>query len=164
LPGTAKAFRRWRPRDLVVELGVSPVPGLLEYHMFNEPALNTFDGKLAAERDGLGNYKMTKTKMIRTDSLAAILDAHAAVLGDGIDFLSVDAEGMDLDVLRSNDWGKFRPGVVVAECLHTDIIALTHDPVLEFMGTVGYVPYAKTGQSVIFIQPPAESSSQPHAQ
>ncbi|MCW5198181.1 FkbM family methyltransferase [Desulfobulbus sp. F3] len=35
-----------------------------------------------------------------------------------IDFLSVDAEGVDLKVLKSNDWNKYRPYIVLAEDRH----------------------------------------------
>jgi hypothetical protein len=33
--------------------------------------------------------------------------------GQEIDFLSVDVEGLDYDVLLSNNWQKYRPKVIV---------------------------------------------------
>ena len=35
--------------------------------------------------------------------------------GQAIDFLNVDVEGHDLEVLESNDWKRFRPKVIVVE-------------------------------------------------
>ena len=35
--------------------------------------------------------------------------------GQTIDFLNVDVEGHDLDLLESNDWQRFRPKVIVVE-------------------------------------------------
>lgn len=35
-----------------------------------------------------------------------------------IDFLSVDVKGLDFQVLASNDWGKYRPNIVLIEDLY----------------------------------------------
>lgn len=151
LPGTAAAFRRARPRDIAVEMGVSATPGALMYHMFNEPALNGFDARLSQSRDDMADYRIIDTRSIDTDTLANIMDRYVpADRIAGIDLLSVDVEGLDLAVLQSNDWSRFRPETIVAECLGTDIASLSVDPVAALLGDVGYVPYAKTGQSVIF--------------
>lgn len=151
LPGTAAAFQRARPRDIAVEMGVSATPGALIYYMFNEPALNGFDARLARSRDNMADYRITETRSIETDTLARIIDRHVpADRIAAIDLLSVDVEGLDLAVLQSNDWSRLRPAIVVAECLGTDIPSLLTDPVAVLLGDVGYVPYAKTGQSVVF--------------
>ena len=34
---------------------------------------------------------------------------------DRLDFFDVDVEGLDLEVLKTNDWNKYRPKVVVVE-------------------------------------------------
>jgi len=150
LPGTKALFSQKRPRDIAIEKGVSLLKGKMKYFMFNEPALNTFDENIAQERDGLKGYKINKTVEIETDSLGAILNENSAP--ETIDFLSVDVEGMDLQVLRSNDWKKFRPKIIVAETLQSELNNICNDPVSEFLHELGYKPYAKTGCSVIFIE------------
>ena len=58
-----------------------------------------------------------------------------------IDFLTVDCEGMDLDVLRSLDWTRHRPQLVCAESgagLGTDA------ELFHFLADVGYVYHAHT--------------------
>lgn len=149
MPGTKKSFSKWRPRDFSIEMGISNAPSTLEYYMFNEPALNTFDKDIAIERDGLRSYKLISTKEIHTDTLASILEEHCSP--KDIDILSVDAEGMDLVVLKSNDWKKFKPTLIVAECLKTKLTDLAQNEVVIYLNTLNYEPYAKTGNSVIFI-------------
>jgi len=150
LPGSARLFKRWRPRDICVEMGVSSDRSTLNYYMFNEPALNTFDGDLAKARDGVGGYRVTETRAIQTDSLSAILDQYVPK-NTRIDFLTVDVEGLDLQVLKSNDWNRYRPRVITAECLGSTLTSLENDETARFMSQLGYVATAKTGQSVIFV-------------
>lgn len=150
-PGTRNSFQKWRPRDITLEIGVSAKSASLTYYMFNEPALNTFDAGIAAERDNLKDYRLIDRRTINTQPLSSILENHVLSKEKEIDFFSIDVEGFDLEVLQSNDWERFRPTAVIVECLGSDIESLLRDPVASFMKLVGYVPHAKTGQSVIFV-------------
>jgi hypothetical protein len=50
---------------------------------------------------------------VNTKKLSQIFDEY---LGENeIDLLNVDVEGWDLKVLRSNNWNKYRPKVIVTE-------------------------------------------------
>lgn len=151
LPGTARQFRRSRPRDIALEIGVSREPSTLRYHMFNEPALNTFDSALAAERDGTKGYHVLEIREVETQPLRAILARHLPAGLGAIDLLSIDVEGLDLEVLKSNDWTRWRPRAVVVECLGATLDALFEDESYRCLVGLGYQAYAKTGQSVIFV-------------
>jgi FkbM family methyltransferase len=148
LPGTRALFARHRPRDTVIEKGVAEQPGALNYYMFNEAALNTFDERTARERDGRDGYRIDRVVPVQTQTLASIIGEHAK--GARIDFLSVDVEGLDLQVLRSNDWQKHRPKIVIAELLKSGLESLESDPVSAYLRSLGYRPQAKTGHSVLF--------------
>lgn len=149
LPGTKELFSKWRPRDLVVEVGVSAEVSTLDYHMFNEPALNTFDHELARERDGLGEYRLTSVTKVEVLPLASLLNRYLPP-DASIDLLSIDVEGLDLDVLKSNDWSKYRPSLIIAECLGPNLLDIPSDPVSALLSREGYEPFAKTGYSVLF--------------
>ena len=151
LPGSKLLFNKWRPRDVAVEIGISEVSSRLKYYTFNEPALNTFDQQVAEEYARLEQYKIINIQEIDTVPLSKILDSYLSA-NKKINILSVDAEGLDLQVLRSNDWIKYRPNYIVAECLQTDLEILLEDPVAIFLSTVGYHAYAKTGNSIIFVE------------
>lgn len=54
-----------------------------------------------------------------------------------IDLLSVDAEGMELDILKTNDWNKNRPTCIVVEIL--DYVKKTkHQEVIDYLTLQGY--------------------------
>jgi len=60
-----------------------------------------------------------------------------------VDFMSVDCEGHDLNVLRSNDWSKYRPEIVVAE-------TSVESDVTRFMKENEYEIVASTFGSVLY--------------
>ncbi|HEX6048846.1 MAG TPA: FkbM family methyltransferase [Gemmatimonadaceae bacterium] len=148
-PDLAPLFGRERPRDITLELGVSDVPGVLTYYRFNDAALNTFDPELARERDGLRDYRIVGTAEVRVERLDDILARHLPA-GTRIDFLSVDVEGHDVQVLRSNDWERFRPEVVLAEALGASLGGATSSPVHEVMARQGYELFGKTVHTLFF--------------
>lgn len=149
LPGTTQLFAKHRPRDIVVEMGVSEVESQLIYYMFNEPALNTCDSARAKKLDGLGNYKVIDKINIKTEPLSKILERY--IKSDTqIDILNVDVEGLDLQVLKSNDWGLFKPKYIIAECFDTDIAQILDDHVVRYLCKLNYTVHAITGRSIIF--------------
>jgi len=150
LPGTKILFNKNRPRDICIEIGVDEKEGELTYFMFNEPALNTFDEKLAIDRDNLKGYRLIEKAKIKVQSLATILNGLNEI--PSIDFLSIDVEGFDLEVLKSNDWDKFNPKIVIAECLTARLSDIHSDPVALYLNSLNYFIYAKTGYSIIFMK------------
>lgn len=150
LPGIKGLFNMRRPRDLFLEMGISANEGELEYFMFNEPALNTFDPAVAAQRNGQMGYCLVESRKIKTTPLAEVLKTHLSQ-DQAIDLLSVDVEGLDLEVLKSNDWERFKPRVVIVECLTALLDDINTDPVYIFLKSKGYRLYGKSGYSFIFI-------------
>ena len=67
-----------------------------------------------------------------------------------IDLLAVDVEGLDLEVLKSNDWELFHPKVIVVECLESNLEQISLDPTYVFLKSKGYRLYGKSGYSLIF--------------
>jgi FkbM family methyltransferase len=151
-PLAAGSFANMRRRDINLQLGVSSQRGELEYYHFDDPALNTFNKELAVEREALTPYKIVATQKIRVERLDAVLDAHLPS-DVTIDFLTVDVEGLDLEVLKSNDWVKFRPHYIVVEALGTSlsIDSLTKDPLITYLQQQDFRLFAKTYNSLCFV-------------
>jgi len=149
MPGSMDLFKRWRSRDINLELGVAQQEGVLNYYIFNEPALNGFSAKLSEERQLAENeYFIKEVREIKVRPLHKILRAN--LKDQIIDFLSVDVEGLDLDVLKSNDWNKYRPKFVLAEVLKSDFHDLNQNSIVLFMKEQGYAVYAKQVNTVFF--------------
>ncbi|RAX54402.1 hypothetical protein CCY99_03350 [Helicobacter sp. 16-1353] len=67
-----------------------------------------------------------------------------------IDFLSIDVEGLDLEVLKSNNWEKYRPKVVLVESYLRDLDDLRNNEVYNFLSDKNYAILAKTFNTMIF--------------
>jgi Methyltransferase FkbM domain len=70
--------------------------------------------------------------------------------GRMIDFMSVDVEGFDLQVLRSNDWSRYRPEFVLVEALEFNLERASQHPVHIFMNGIGYELAAKTLNTIFY--------------
>jgi|SRR5690348_11829310 len=149
-PGSMERFRHLRPRDINVEClvaaGAEPQP----FHVLSEPALNTASRVLAEQRRAENpQYRVTETVALRPRTLASILGEHLPA-GQPIDLMSVDVEGLDLEVLRSNDWQTYRPGILLVELLATTLGELEQHEIVRFLRVQSYRPIAKLYNTVIF--------------
>lgn len=149
LPGTVRRFRRWRRHDLTLECGVSSLQGELTYYMFNEPALNTFSPD-EAERKNIGAYRIIGQKTIPVQPLASLLEQYLRP-GTHIDFMTIDAENLDHEIVLSSDWGRFRPRYLLVELLGSTLDQIGEHPTAIFLASVGYLPCAKTLNTVFFM-------------
>lgn len=150
LPGAMDLFKRCRPKDINLNLGISAIHGSLNYFMFNEPALNTFDRDLAESR--LSNtYRIIETRSVPVTPLARVLEENIEHFHQ-IDLLSVDVEGYDLEVLQSNDWVRFRPRLIVVESLQSNsVLTVIDSATYQFLADKGYELVAKSYYSCIFL-------------
>lgn len=148
-PDFAADFMRERKRDINLQLGVSDCRGTLTYYQFNDPALNSFDKELTDARLANTAYKLVGTQEISVERLERVLEQHVPS-GVKIDFLSIDVEGLDMAVLRSNNWSRYRPRYVLAESLETSLEEALQGEVYAFMKTQGYKLFGKTLNTLIF--------------
>ena len=149
LPGTKKLFQRMRPRDITIECGVGSQAGVLKYFSFNEPALNTFSEQEAA-RKNISPYHIINTIQVPVVTLKQILDEYLPS-GTQIDFMTIDAEGFDHDVVSSSDWKIYRPRVVLVELLNTELQKFELHPTARMLKEHNYRAFAKTYNTYFFV-------------
>jgi FkbM family methyltransferase len=136
LPGSMKAFNEIRPEDINLEIGISQGNSALEYFSFNEPALNTFDPEVAKSKHGKNGYLIEKTIIIQTVPLSELLDKH--IPGNtAIDYMNIDVEGLDMQVLQSNNWAKYKPLIISIES-NNNSSTLAENETYVFLKSKGY--------------------------
>lgn len=150
MPGSMVLFNKFRKRDINIEIPISDVKETLTYYIFNEPALNTFSKELTKERDGKRSYFIESTKDIETSTLTDILNNYLP-LNQNIDFLTIDVEGWDFNVLKSNDFSKYRPRVILIEVLGTSLADIEEEHITNYLLSLDYSFYAKSINTVFFI-------------
>ena len=150
MPGSMRAFRRSRPEDVNVESAVAETAGAVEFFMFDEPALNTCDAELATFRQQSEGFKLLRQVSVEARPLRDLLRQHVPA-GKRIDLLTVDVEGLDLAVLRSNDWQAYRPAVVAVEDLAgRRLREIGTSPTTLLLEPWGYEPFASTARTVLY--------------
>jgi len=104
-----------RTRDINLNIGISKNDGKLKFREYVEAdGLSTFSSSMQK------TYSDTKYSDYEVDvmTLQAMLEKHAH--GKTIDFMKVDVEGYEYEVLSSNNWGKIRPRLLIIEANHVD--------------------------------------------
>lgn len=124
-----------RPRDTTLPYAVSDVEGPVVFLL-----KGSFSG-IADARHQWGTDGEPVT--VESRRLSTILDEHVPP-GIAVDLLDVDCEGHDLDVLRSNDWERWRPAVILAEW-HEGV------DVSKYLVSAGYELYVRLGPTGIFV-------------
>ena len=109
-PSLYARLLRDRPGDISLGVAIDEVAGDARYYEVEGTGLSTLDGA-EAERCRINGWTVTERR-IATRRLADIL-AEAGPAQ--IDLLKVDVEGWEEHVLRSNDWSRFRPDVILVE-------------------------------------------------
>ena len=148
-PDALALFQRQRSRDTNVCCGVAGSDGRMEYIMFNEPALNSFDRSLSESRQS-SKYRIVGTKEVPVRRLSAILE-ECLPPETPITFMSIDVEGYDLDVLKSNDWTRFRPECLLVESVGFDLGSAAESPINAFLLKNGYKLFAKTVHTLFYL-------------
>lgn len=102
-----------RPRDVCVKALVGRQDGETDFHVFDRfHGLSTIVKDHALLAEGLGEKHRTIRMPVLT--MATLCERHNV---NEIDFLKADVEGAEIDVLKGNDWERFRPKVIVLEAI-----------------------------------------------
>lgn len=149
-PYTISLFVRARPSDVNLCIAAGGKEETLEYHRFSDPAVNTFNAGEAEKWKGKNWISYLGSQEIPVRPLRDILSSIETM--PRIDLLSVDAEGMDLEILESNDWQKYIPRVIVVECNDFDAAEPHRSPTFTFLSRKGYALRGICGPSLIFEQ------------
>jgi FkbM family methyltransferase len=151
-PKYAAKLRAERPQDQVLEAGISSTREDTEadyYVIRGDGELNTFSkeeaDKVAAKLGGgAAIEKVIKRPLVNVNK--ALADHFPK---KGPELISIDTEGLDLDILRALDFARFHPTVVCAETSELD--GSVNRDIVDLMRSKGYTPRGGTLINTIFL-------------
>ena len=146
MPNSMKIFNLLRPRDINLEIPISLNEKKMTYYSFNDPAINGFDKNLSHSRTN--DYKLISKISLETKTLEKLLDKY--LIKKEIDFLSIDVEGLDLEVLKSINLKKYKPKIILVEILESNFDNLKNCDLYNFLMDNDYVFLAKTINTFFF--------------
>jgi len=149
MPGSKRKFDKVRPRDFNLEIPINSKEEELTYYIFNDPALNGFSKDLSLLRNQSSDYKIIKSVNMKTRTLSSVLEEYLSG-GQKINLLSIDVEGLDLEVLKSNDWRTYKPDFIMVEDKEFNIVQPEKSTIYNFLQEMNYQLMAKTLSTLIF--------------
>lgn len=156
--------RRLKPKDQSIFAAIAQHQQTLTYTQFEgETLMASLDPEFVRTRVANG-LRIRSESVLKTQTLTEVLvQSHAP---NRFELLSVDVEGLDLEVLKSLDFDQFRPRMIVVEILGYDLENYSSEPIFEFLSTKGYRLAGYTHMNAIFIErdsaTPASKTSTDH--
>lgn len=113
-PHLFRLIQASRPEDINLNCGISSTEGSLDFYSIEPDTLSTFSKDIAkrAENEGASIKEVVKVNTIKLQNLWKYLPELNA---SEITLLSIDVEGLEMEVLSSNDWNQNRPKIIIIE-------------------------------------------------
>ncbi len=144
-------IRKVRKRDVCLNVGVGIGPeATAKFYLLSARTLNTFSLEEATRYQANGKQKIEKIIDVPLVSINKVIEEYFPSCPN---FISLDVEGMDFEIIKSFDFSKYRPQVF---CIET--LTYTDDKterklveIIDYMKACDYIPYADTYINTIFV-------------
>jgi FkbM family methyltransferase len=103
-----------RPRDLNLQMLVGATKGDTDFHLVDD--YHGFSTTIASHAKS-AQSDFGKGSQALKMPMTTLADLCAQQVKGPIDFLKIDVEGAEADVIAGGDWQKYRPKIVLAEAL-----------------------------------------------
>ncbi|MDX2479301.1 MAG: FkbM family methyltransferase [Desulfuromusa sp.] len=143
-------IKRSRGRDVNLNVGLASKQGSLKLHVFSSRTLNTFSEDEAKKYVQEGHEQIALHD-IEVLTFEDIMKQH---MDRTPDFISLDVEGMDLEILQSIDFSHYQPTVF---CIETITYSRGGEGekltvIDDMMAENGYMKYADTYINTIYVK------------
>jgi FkbM family methyltransferase len=142
-------FLGTRARDLNLNVGVGPAPGQLDLYVMSSRTLNTLSESEARKYESQG-YAILGKRSVPVVTINQLLDEH---LRRAPDFLSVDVEGLDFEILSTLDYQRYRPVLICVETIvfTTAGEAARRTEIDDLLSGLGYMRFADTYINALYV-------------
>lgn len=145
-------LERDRPRDINLNCGAGAASGELRFHEYPVREWSTFD--LNTQTPAKDADEPVREIVVPVKTLNDIIEENAA--GHPIDFLKIDVEGWEEQVLRGLDFRKHRPTVILIEAIDRDTGEQVSAASEKLLGEVGYLCVYFDGINKFFLKKESE--------
>jgi len=149
----ADYFKKKRPRDLCLNVGVSPTGKFEEknFYTMSAKALNTFSEDEARKYEAFGTHRIEKINKVKIIPINDIIKSN---FNECPNFISIDVEGLDFDVLKNLDIQKYRPEIFCIETINysEDNTERKDARISKYMVDNGYMIHSDTYINTIYVE------------
>jgi len=101
-----------RPNDVNLNIGIGLNESMYTFYKFFPDTLSTFSRNNANKYKKAG-FELIDKRKLQIRKLSYIFSTYYS--NKKVSFISIDTEGFELEILKSNDWNKYRPKVICIE-------------------------------------------------
>jgi len=150
-PRLMDEFIKNRPRDINLNIGISDKDGELDFYIMEDNTLSTFS-KEECDFMVLNGKRLAEVKKIKLTTISNIIERYAE--NNFPDFLSIDVEGMDFQILKSIDFTKSFPKIICVEAAAYSPIGAgkRRNELVDYLVSKGYYEYANTNLNAIMVK------------
>ncbi|MDG5786699.1 glycosyltransferase [Evansella sp. AB-P1] len=142
-------FKNDRPNDINIQAAIGDEKREATYYKFKEKTINTIsEDNLKRQLDR--GKEIIGEEIINVRTLESIFSEYVGE-GKEIDLLNVDIEGEDLKALKSNDWNKYRPLMILIEDYSLKSDGIGNSDIYTYLNGVGYKLCSHTFQTSIYV-------------
>lgn len=128
-PVLAELLFKEREHDVCQNIGIGRTKGLLPFYVLSSHTDSTFSIEDAHRNCLFFNDCIERVINVPVEPLSEVLNRYNP---EKIDFMSIDTEGAELEVLKTNDWRYYRPTILCVE--------IENDPnIVPYLASLGYV-------------------------
>lgn len=152
-PNFISELKQYRPEDIILNIGVGGEEGEeMRFYITNNVDLSSFDKSSieAAQRESpwIEIVEEVNVPMLRLDQ---VIERYCKGVPT---MVSLDTEGIELSILESMDFERYRPFIFIIETIaysaHIQVEKKRMD-IINFMEEKGYAEFAFTGVNSIFV-------------
>jgi FkbM family methyltransferase len=150
-PQLITMFHKYRPQDVNLNIGIGEQEGQLDFYVMEDNTLSTFSQQECDRMEAAGKLRAAVIPvMIRTVS-SVLSESFGGLFPD---FLTLDAEGMDLQILRSIDFDKQWPKIICVEAAEYSPVGAgaRRADLIDFLQSKNYIEYANTNLNAIMVK------------
>lgn len=146
-------IKMYRPEDIVLNCGIGAKNSeKMKFYILNTPGLDSFDLESIKEAQRQTPWiEIVDEVEVPVYTLDEIYEKYFASVPT---IVSLDVEGLEMDILKSTNFEKYRPYIFIIETIeYREKISVTNkrNDIIDFMQKNDYVEYAFTGVNSIFI-------------
>jgi FkbM family methyltransferase len=148
-PELHKRIARRRPRDTCLNAAVAAEDGKVSFHVMDGRALSTVSAESVSSYEAMGR-SVARTIEVEALSPATLLGRH---FDASPHLVSLDVEGLDVEIVRAWDFERHRPEVFICESVEyaEDGSEAKVGEVGELMEAAGYFTYGDTFVNTVFV-------------
>lgn len=151
-PNLIGKFYQYRSEDINLNVGVGGKEDVLDFFIMNDSTLSSFSKEECDNYVSTGKYHVVEIKKIAITRIQNIIDTYFN--GVSPDFLTLDAEGMDFEILKTIDFERISPKVICVEAAEYSPIGAgeRRNELIDFLVGKGYYEYANTNLNAIMVR------------